>query len=264
MTCDGKQLLVWLVEYLLRERGESTNGDSLSAVEESELWRRFRALVNTRPPEPADEVFLKRQDALLQAMIADVGVTGAAALAPCAHDDRISIWRGDITTLAVDAIVNAANSQMLGCWVPGHHCIDNAIHTFAGVQLRIECDRIMREQGHEEPTGSAKVTQAFNLPSRWVIHTVGPIADGHPSHMHQRQLGQCYTSCLDAAAELGCRTIAFCCISTGVFGFPQEDAARIATDTVQGWLDAHSDTALKVVFNVFNKRDEAIYRDILG
>lgn len=264
MDQERKQLLSWLVGYLLQERGETVSEEVLSALDEDELWRRFRALVNTRAPEPADEAFFERQDMLLQAMLTDRGIVETTMIAPCANDERLSIWRGDITTLAVDAIVNAANSQMLGCWVPGHHCIDNAIHTFAGVQLRIECDRIMREQGHEEPTGSAKVTQSFNLPSRWIIHTVGPIADGHPSRVHRLQLGQCYASCLDAAADLGCGTIAFCCISTGAFGFPQEDAARIAVDAVRSWLDARPDLLMRVVFNVFNEQDEMIYRDILG
>ena len=263
MDKDGKQLLVWLVDYLLRERGESASGESLSAMDESGLWRRFRALVNMRFPEPVDEAFLERQDALLRAMIADAGIIDVSSLAPCANDGRISIWRGDITTLAADAIVNAANSQMLGCWVPGHHCIDNAIHTFAGVQLRIECDRIMREQGHDEPTGSAKVTQAFNLPSRWIIHTVGPIADGHPSDEHRRQLGQCYLSCLDAGAEFGCESIAFCCISTGVFGFPKERAAQIAVKTVKAYLNMHAGVE-KVVFNVFADSDRRIYEAILN
>ena len=168
-----------------------------------------------------------------------------------------------ITTLAVDAIVNAANSQLLGCWVPGHHCFDNAIHTFAGAQLRAECARLMDAQGHEEPTGAAKITPAFNLPARHVIHTVGPIANGYPADSHREQLASCYRSCLDLAAKYSLRSIAFCCISTGIFGFPQEEAAGIAIRTVREWLEER-ETDIDIVFNVFDDRDEALYRKILG
>ena len=172
-------------------------------------WERFRALVNTREPLPAPPEFLAVQDRFLQGLIAQAGITDAATLPPCPADPRLALWRGDITRLAADAIVNAANSGMLGCWIPGHHCIDNAIHTYAGVQLRLECARLMREQGCEEPTGRAKATPAFNLPARMIIHTVGPIANGSPTAAHRTQLAQCYRSCLDAAAQHACRTIAF-------------------------------------------------------
>ncbi|MFC2706570.1 MAG: protein-ADP-ribose hydrolase, partial [Olsenella profusa] len=168
-----------------------------------------------------------------------------------------------ITCLAADAIVNAANTQMLGCWVPGHHCIDNAIHTYAGVQLRLACAELMQRQGHDEPTGHAKVTPAFNLPARYVLHTVGPIYAGRPSPRQDQQLADCYRSCLDAAEELGLTSVAFCCISTGVFGFPQERAARIAVDTVRSWLNAQ-DSDMTVVFNTFLDTDTAIYQRILG
>ena len=245
-----------LLERLLDVSGEGMTTE--------QLWNAFRAYVNTRPPEPADDAFLEAQDELLRGMIADAGIATIddATIAPL--DERIALWRGDITTLAVDAIVNAANSQMLGCWVPGHYCIDNAIHTFAGVQLRRECFEIMSEQGHEEPTGAAKITGAWNLPSRHVIHTVGPIANGRPTDAHRRELASCYTSCLDLAADAGLRQIAFCCISTGVFGFPQEDAARIAVNTVRLWLDERADADMTVIFNVFGERDEEIYRALLG
>jgi O-acetyl-ADP-ribose deacetylase (regulator of RNase III) len=178
-------------------------------------------------------------------------------------DPCLRLWRGDITTLAADAIVNAANSQMLGCWVPGHFCIDNAIHSYAGVQLRAECARVMAAQGHEEATGLAKVTAAYNLPAQHVIHTVGPIADGHPTDLHRRQLASCYESCLDLAGSLGLRSLAFCCISTGVFGFPQREAAQIAVRTVRAWLDG-ADAGMTVVFNVFGDEDERIYQELLG
>jgi O-acetyl-ADP-ribose deacetylase (regulator of RNase III) len=182
---------------------------------------------------------------------------------PSPADGRLRLWRGDITTLAADAIVNAANSQMLGCWVPGHHCIDNAIHTFAGVQLRLACALLMQAQGHEEPTGQAKVTDAYNLPTKRIIHTVGPIANGLPTARHRAELASCYRSCLDAAAAEGLHSLAFCCISTGIFGFPQEEAAGIAVRTVRAWLDEAA-TDLVVVFNVFGAKDELLYRGLLG
>lgn len=299
--------LRWCVTELLRERGVRATEllEELGAETEDvpdlpagELWRMFRALVNTRPPEPASAGFLAAQDHLLQGLIADAGVTDAATLPAVAADARLSIWRGDITTLAADAIVNAANSQMLGCWQPGHACIDNAIHTFAGVQLRLECAALMRAQGHKELSGCAKVTAAYNLPARYVIHTVGPIVSSAPTARDDELLARCYTSCLDAAAEHGCATVAFCCISTGVFGFPQERAARVTVATVRAWLDARESrmvampadaaggvsaaddparmasaptsadsgtltTIPRVIFNVFSARDEEIYHDIL-
>lgn len=252
------QLLESLVGTLCAER----NAEAPQARDADELWTTFRALVNTRPPWPASKGFLAEQDELLQGLIAETGIHGIDEAAPSSADARLRLWHGDITTLAADAIVNAANSQMLGCWVPGHFCIDNAIHTYAGVQLRLACARIMEEQGHEEPTGQAKATGAYNLPSKHVIHTVGPIANGHPTDLHREQLASCYTSCLDLAASEGLRSIAFCCISTGVFGFPQKEAAEIAIRTVREWLNT-SESEMTVVFNVFDEKDEWIYRSLL-
>ena len=219
--------------------------------------------MNTRPPWHVDEAFLAEQDELLQGLIAETGIHRIDEAAPSPADGRMRLWRGDITTLSADAIVNAANSQMLGCWAPGHHCIDNAIHTYAGVQLRAECARIMELQGHEEPTGVAKITGAYNLPCKRILHTVGPIANEHPTDLHCEQLASCYTSCLDVAASESLRSIAFCCISTGVFGFPQEEAAGIAVRAVREWLDA-AEAEISVVFNVFGEKDERIYRCLLG
>ena len=259
-----RELLEQLVAELAAERGASAP----EGADDQDLWNAFRAFANTRPPWPASAAFLAAQDELLQGMIAEAGVHGPDEAARSPIDARLALWRGDITTLKVDAIVNAANSQMLGCWAPGHFCIDNAIHTFAGVQLRIECARIMDEQGHEEPTGRAKVTPAFNLPARFIIHTVGPIANGRPTDEHRAQLAASYRSCLDAAVECGARSIAFCCISTGVFGFPQAEAAQIAVGTVREWLDAHAAAdgtePPLVIFNVFSAADEAIYRNLLA
>ena len=260
-----RDLLRKLVELLSQERGDMPLVEGLST---DELWDTFRALVNTRPPRQADPYLLSLQDELLKGVLAEKGVTALANTQTSELDVRLHLWRGDICTLEVDAIVNAANSQMLGCWVPGHHCIDNAIHTFAGIQLRLECAHIMAQQGHDEPTGSAKITGGWNLPARHVLHTVGPIADGNPTQLHRAQLASCYTSCLDLAAKNGLHSVAFCCISTGVFGFPQRLAAPIAVDTVRDWL-AKQDASLgapfdmDVVFNVFSEVDEKYYRELL-
>ena len=259
LKAEVLQALPELNGMLLKERGQGAGplGD-----DPKEQWDLFRALVNTRPAEPASEEFLDLQDAMLRDLLAYRGVTDVRDIEPAADGD-MRLWRGDITTLAADAVVNAANSQMLGCFVPGHHCIDNAIHTFAGVQLRLECARLMAEQGYLEPTGMAKATDAFNLPAKHVIHTVGPIAEGIVTQADRALLANCYTSCLDAAADLGCRSIAFCCISTGVFGFPQKEAAEIAVATVRDWL-ARNGRGMTVVFDVFGDADEALYRRLLS
>ena len=252
-----------LLESLVRELCDERGGKSPAAADADELWATFRALVNTRPAWPASQDFLAAQDELLQGVIAEAGVHGIEEAVASPYDRRMRLWRGDITTLAVDAIVNAANSQMLGCWVPGHYCIDNAIHTYAGVQLRAECAQIMAAQGHDEPTGQAKITAAYNLPSKHVIHTVGPIANGHPSDLHRKQLEQCYKSCLDLAAAQGLASMAFCSISTGVFGFPKREAAQIAVRAVGEWF-ASNTSDMSVIFNVFGTDDEQIYKSILS
>lgn len=268
-----RELLQYLVKYLIEESeshgcglppaADAVRGEPGNASDEG-LWLAFRSLVNVRPPWPASAEFLAAQDELLQGLIAEAGVATLADTTPSPTDPRLRLWRGDITTLAVDAIVNAANSGMTGCWAPLHYCIDNAIHTFAGVQLRAACAKAMAAQGHPEPTAQAKVTSGYNLPARYVIHTVGPIADGRPTDTHRRQLAESYRACLDAAAEAGLSSIAFCCISTGVFGFPQEEAASIAVATVRRWLDEHPDMPTTVVFNVFSETDESLYRPVLG
>ncbi|MBQ9006524.1 MAG: protein-ADP-ribose hydrolase [Atopobiaceae bacterium] len=253
----------WLLQELVQLLAEERGMDASALLGEPDLWPVFRALVNTREPLPASERLLDLQDELLQGLLAERGIHAVGEGVASPSDGRLLLWRGDITTLAIDAIVNAANSQMLGCWVPGHHCIDNAIHTFAGVQLRLACADIMGAQGHEEPTGQAKVTDAYNLPSKRVIHTVGPIANGYPTPRHRVQLASCYRSCLDAVAAEDLHSLAFCCISTGIFGFPQQEAAQIAVRTVSSWLDEH-DADMTVVFNVFGEDDERIYRELLG
>jgi O-acetyl-ADP-ribose deacetylase (regulator of RNase III) len=212
------------------------------------------------PGRIGDE-FLRIQDEYLQEELRQKGVTGLKELTPM--EPGIYLWQGDITTLACDAIVNAANSGMTGCYQPCHNCIDNCIHTYAGIQLRSACAEIMEKQGYEEPTGQAKITPAFNLPSRYVIHTVGPIVQGRLTERHEEQLASCYRSCLQLAEENGCKSIAFCCISTGVFGFPQRRAAEIAVETVRTYR-ATNHSNIEVIFNVFQNRDDEIYRDLLG
>ena len=274
-----RALCIYLTKRLLKERLD--NGgfmpprlmqivpprDALEGASTEELWLAFRALVNVREPWPADDDLLAAQDELLQGLIAEAGITTVDDTTPSPLDGRLRLWRGDITTLAADAIVNAANSGMTGCWAPLHYCIDNAIHTFAGIQLRLECARIMQLQGYPEPTGQAKLTPAYNLPSRHVVHTVGPIADGTVNEELRAQLASSYRACLEAAAQAGDASIALCCISTGVFGFPADEASRIAAKTVRRWLserDAEGKPALTVVFNVFGEADEHRYRALLG
>lgn len=250
---------VWLIKALLDERPDGCSiAVPAGANEQRDL---LRALMNVRPPEALAAETLDIQDAYLQQRLLERGGTTDAGALP--YRDRVAIWRGDITLLKADAIVNAANSQMLGCFVPGHRCIDNAIHTYAGMQLRLACANLMNEQGHEEPTARVKVTPAFNLPSSYVFHTVGPIVPSHkPDPREELLLRRCYTSCLEEATRRGLSTLAFCCISTGVFGYPQDAAARVAIDAVRHHLD-HNDPNLKVIFNVFLASDEAIYRDLL-
>lgn len=211
-------------------------------------------------PEPATEEFLTVQNAYLQEETRRKGITALSDLEPVQKE--IYLWRGDITTLQCDAIVNAANSQMLGCFVPCHGCIDNAIHTYAGVQLRLECYERMKQQGHEEETGRAKITKAYNLPCRHVLHTVGPMIHGGLTQKDKELLASCYQACLKLAERNGLKNIAFCCISTGEFHFPNDKAAQIAVETVKRYKEqAHS--KIEVIFNVFKELDYNIYRELL-
>lgn len=230
---------------------------------EGEQKRLLRSLMNIRPPRPVSDQFLRIQDEYLREEAARKGITDAAALPASGLDSRLLLWKGDITTLKIDAIVNAANSSLRGCFIPCHSCVDNIIHSVSGIQLRLACDRIMKEQGYDEPTGRAKITPAYNLPSRYVIHTVGPIVTGRLTDKHCRQLADCYQSCLELAAKNGLKSIAFCCISTGEFHFPRERAAEIAVQTVVDYLAADRRIE-KVVFNVFKQEDYDIYRKLMG
>lgn len=220
----------------------------------------LRGLMNLRAPQRADADFLQTQDAYLQGETAAKGITDAADLAPM--QPGLYLWQGDITTLQCDAIVNAANSGMTGCYIPNHRCIDNAIHTFAGVELRLACAELMAKQGYPEPTGQAKITPAFNLPCRYVLHTVGPIVGGRVTKEDKEQLTSCYRSCLELAAENALESVAFCCISTGEFHFPNELAAQVAVETVKEFLKKQT-SVKKVIFNVFKDLDKAIYEKLL-
>lgn len=218
----------------------------------------LRALMNIRPPMPLDPEFLRVQDEILSEERELKGVVDAESLPEI--EPSISLWQGDITRLKIDAIVNAANSKLLGCFVPCHECIDNAIHSAAGLQLRDECNRIM--QGGDEPTGRAKITWGYNLPAKHVIHTVGPIVFTELTERHCWELECCYRSCLELADERGLHSIAFCCISTGEFHFPAKRAANIAVRTVREFLsEGHS--PIKIIFNVFKDSDLEIYREEL-
>lgn len=249
----------YLIQYLKAEKPQYKNLQiPAGKTEQKQL---LRSLMNVRMPEEADEEFLRIQDAYLQQVAAEKGVVTLEELEERQPD--LFLWKGDITRLKAGAIVNAANSGMTGCYQPCHNCIDNCIHTYAGIRLRYECDRLMRQQGYEEPTGQAKITPAFNLPCEYVIHTVGPIVRGRLTEKEEQQLQSCYKSCLEIAEEYGVESIAFCCISTGLFCFSNERAAQIAVQTVQGHKKK-TGSKIKVIFNVFKEEDEKIYERLLG
>ncbi|MGN0655195.1 MAG: protein-ADP-ribose hydrolase [Ruminiclostridium sp.] len=250
---------IYLINKLLEEQPQYR----VSPVpkSETEQKRLLRALMNIRRPQPIGDDFLNVQDEYLQTEIKEKGITDLSALTPISGD--IYLWQGDITTLRCDAIVNAANSKMLGCFCPCHGCIDNAIHTFSGIQLRLECSGIMQKQGSSESVGRAKLTKAYNLPCKYVLHTVGPYIGGEVTKNDEEQLASCYRSCLMLAEEKEIASVAFCCISTGEFHFPNRKAAEIAVETVRAYKK-HNNSKIKVIFNVFKNTDYEIYRELLG
>ena len=248
----------FLIQALLDER-PSCQKQMIPADSERQKIL-LRGLMNVRRPRRIGAEFLRVQDAYLQGETAEKGVTDVAVLTPM--QPGLYLWQGDITTLKCDAIVNAANSGMTGCYIPNHRCIDNAIHTYAGVELRLACEALMEQQGHPEPTGQAKITPAFNLPCRYVLHTVGPIINGLVTKQDEKLLASCYRSCLELAAENGLESVAFCCISTGEFHFPNELAAEIAVRTVKAFMTRQT-SVRKVIFNVFKDLDKAIYEKLL-
>lgn len=256
MTQAQRRLL--LIQSLLKEK-PAYRDLGISAEPESQR-QLLRGLLNLRVPQHADADFLQMQDAYLQGETAAKVITDIADLTPI--QPGLYLWQGDITTLKCDAIANAANSGMTGCYIPNYSCIDNAIHTFAGVELRLACAELM-QQGYPEPTGRAKITPAFNLPCKYVLHTVGPIIDGRVTKADKELLASCYRSCMELAAENGLESVAFCCISTGEFHFPNEQAAQIAVETVKEFLKTQT-SVKKVIFNVFKDLDKAIYEKLLG
>ncbi|MGI5070295.1 protein-ADP-ribose hydrolase [Treponema pectinovorum] len=280
------QRRIFLITELLSEDGGEAAAyfgvekkDGAYEIPNDEKTQRdlLRALMNIRQPLPISNEFLKIQDEYLQELNRECGFTDIADLKPVktakpiktvqgdSGNYELYLWQGDITTLKVDAIVNAANSQMLGCFSPLHACIDNCIHTYAGIQLRLECDKIMKKQGHAEPTGQAKITSAYNLPCKYVLHTVGPIINFSVRNEDKILLASCYKNCLEKASEKNLESVAFCCISTGVFRFPAKLAAEIAVQTVEKWFSENPHKPVKkVVFNVFTSSDLQIYKAIFG
>ncbi len=258
MTHSEKRL--YLIKNLLSEQHQYK--DIIIPDKTDEQKNLLRSLMNIRSPYPVSEEFLKVQDEYLSEEVIERGITGIAGLPASPIDSRLVLWRGDITTLKADAIVNAANSALRGCFIPCHSCVDNIIHSVSGIQLRLVCDGLMAEQGYNEPAGKAKITPAFNLPCNYVIHTVGPVVSGGLTETHCRQLADCYRSCLELAGSNNIKSIAFCCISTGEFHFPQEKAAVIAVQTVTEFLQADIQIE-KVIFNVFKEEDYNIYKAIL-
>ena len=248
-----------LNEMLLEEMPQYRRDAERVAPDRASQRALLRGLMNVRPPMALSERFLTAQDKLLSA---EREARGVVAVSELPARDRIALWQGDITRLDADAIVNAANSQLLGCFIPGHTCVDNVIHSAAGLQLREACAEIMRAQGHEEPTGSAKITPGFNLPAKHVLHTVGPIITGPLTDQDRGELASCYRACLALAAEHGLRTVAFCCISTGVFHFPKDEAARIAVRIVRSVLK-NDDHFEKIVFCVHGEENRSIYEQLL-
>lgn len=238
-----------LIQILCEERGMP-----VPKIAQEEKQNFFRALCNVREPKAANTEFLSLQDEYLKALATSRGIVSTETLY---FKDRIALWQGDITRLAADGIVNACNCKLLGCFQPLHNCIDNAIHSFAGIQVRLDCADMM--QGKEEPNGQVKITRGYNLPSRYIFHTVGPIVYGTVSRQNRIDLTNCYLSCLNKAGEMELKTLAFCCLSTGVYRFPQEEACKIAVSTVKNWFNEHKNNDLKVIFNVFTQRDKEVY-----
>lgn len=253
-----RDLCVQLIQSLLSERPELCLEIPSAPQDQKQL---LRGLMNVRPPLPASPELLQLQDAWLQQELRYKQIISSEALAEM--EPGICLWQGDMTCLRADAIVNAANEYLLGCFLPGHGCIDNALHSAAGIQLRQACHQLMEAQGHPEEVGKAKVTPGFNLPARWVIHTVGPHIRGILTPSDCQKLSSCYRSCLEAAQSLNCHSLAFCCISTGEYHFPAAAAAAIAVETVRQFLTEQT-CELEVIFNVYKDSDLALYRRLLG
>ncbi len=250
---------IYLIQELLKESDEYSRITIPKKTEEQKLL--LRGLMNIRPPRKNNPDFQQIQDSYLTKETRQKGIVTLEELSPI--QPGIYVWQGDITTLQCDAIVNAANSGMTGCYVPNHRCIDNCIHTFAGTQLRLDCAEMMHRQGYEEPTGQAKITPGYNLPCKYILHTVGPIIRGRLTTDDCKLLASCYRSCLELAAENNLESVAFCCISTGEFHFPNDKAAEIAVTEVRTFLQKET-SVKKVIFNVFKDLDKEIYERLLS
>ena len=251
---------VYLIQELLAEERYKNISIPVDEKEQKDL---LRSLMNVRMPKPLSQDFFKIQDKYLQTERDMRGIIESEELPSIPGDPRMVLWQGDITTLKVDAIVNAANSALLGCFRPLHTCIDNIVHSRSGIQLRLFCYDMMSKQGHEEPAGQAKITPAFNLPSKYILHTVGPVIGGAVRKQDCEALASCYRSCLELAVKNNCQSIAFCCISTGEFHFPNEKAAEIAIQTVTSFLNTRKEN-IRGIFNVFKDIDLHIYQNFLG
>jgi O-acetyl-ADP-ribose deacetylase (regulator of RNase III) len=267
-----EQLVAELLEHF---HGEAGRKEAIPrAPAEQRRW--LKALLTVRPPHPLEDAIWQRLDQLFHLEKLERSHVRADDIPPLAAEievcrypnaDRTMLWQGDISLLDVDVITNAANNAMLGCFQPFHACIDNVIHSYAGPRLRDDCERIMKLQGHPEATGAAKLTRAYHLPSRYVAHTVGPIVGGdRPTDNQRNELAGCYRNILDVCEQWGdIRSVAFCCVSTGVFGYPQEDAARVALRTVDQWRQDHPNSRIEtVIFNVFRDDDRDIYMRLLA
>ncbi len=252
---------LYLIKKLLLEQPQYKGIEIPDNTDEQK--KLLRSLMNIRPPYSIEEEFLKIQDEYLGEEVLKRRITDSNTLPVSPIHNRLILWRGDITTLKIDAIVNAANSALRGCFIPCHSCVDNMIHSVSGIQLRLICNELMKKQKYSEPTGKAKITPAFNLPCHYILHTVGPIISEQLTKEHCIQLANCYKSCLKLASQNNLKSIAFCCISTGEFHFPQEKAAEIAVKTVINYLKTDRKIE-RVVFNVFKQKDYDIYKKLLG
>lgn len=253
---------LYLIRHFMAENNQFSGDDDRIPADEAGQRRVLRGFMNVRPPRPASADVLAVQDAYLQELQYERGVTAIEALLPVR--DGMYVWMGDPTTLAVDALVNAADPTLLGCFTPLHDCVDNLVHTYAGIQLRLECASIVNRQGHQEPVGHAQVTAGYNLPAKHVIHTVGPVLRGEsPTPLETADLTSCYRACMDAATELGLRSIAFPPIARGMGGFPAEVAARVAVGTVRRYRAEH-EGAPEALFVVFSEADHALFRDLIA
>ncbi len=259
-----KEQIQFLIHSLLEEMPEYRSQAAMFSKEDTSQRQLLRSLMNVRPPMPLSPDFLAVESELLSSEAQEKGIIDVLSLPGSPFDPKLSLWQGDITRLKADAIVNAANNALLGCFIPCHGCIDNAIHSAAGLELRNECQEIMKVQGHPEETGKAKLTKGYHLPAKFVLHTVGPIIYRQVTEKDRKLLESCYRSCLETAASHHLESVAFCCISTGEFRFPNDLAAQIAVTTVEEFLRSENTSIRKVVFNVFKDFDKEIYSNLLG